>query len=262
MNKITIFILRYFYAAISCLYLFSIGFLNYKNYPLLTTICAHFGYSPKKAISHIIPTIKLTEIASDDTTISIQEPIAIAGNVSLLELIVLNKLIRIHKPGKIFEIGTFDGRTTLNMAANCSEGAKLYTLDLPSSELYSTKLPIIYGDRFYIDKKTSGSRYISKPYADKITQLYGDSATFDFSPYFNTIDFIFIDGSHSYEYVLNDTSVAMKLLNDGKGLILWHDYIMEEVNKALNELYTGHDKRFERLKHIEGTSLVSLGIFA
>ena len=38
------------------------------------------------------------------------------------------------------------------------------------------------------------------------------------------MDFIFVDGSHSYDYVLNDSRKALSLLRGGKGIILWHDY--------------------------------------
>jgi hypothetical protein len=94
---------------------------------------------------------------------------------------------------------------------------------------------------------------------EKICQLYGDSATFDFTPFFG-MDFIFIDGSHSYEYVLNDSRKAIQLLREGKGVILWHDYATEwweGVTKALNDLYL-NDSEFKDLKWIAGTSLVYL----
>src|SRR6185369_3239039 len=36
-------------------------------------------------------------------------------------------------------------------------------------------------------------------------------------------DLIFIDGSHAYSYVKNDTEKALRMLKEG-GLLLWHDY--------------------------------------
>ena len=72
------------------------------------------------------------------------------------------------------------------------------------------------------------------------------------------MDFIFVDGSHSYEYVLNDSDKARKLLRDGRGVIVWHDYgDWDGVTKALNELYSaGGD--FKGVKHISGTPLACL----
>ena len=69
------------------------------------------------------------------------------------------------------------------------------------------------------------------------------------------MDFVFVDGSHSYEYVLNDTRVALNLLNNSKGIIMWHDYGWREVVRALNELYM-NDPKLNNLKHIADTSLV------
>jgi len=40
----------------------------------------------------------------------------------------------------------------------------------------------------------------------------GDSASFDWAPYEGTLDFIFIDGAHSQEYVLSDSRQAFRLL--------------------------------------------------
>ena len=71
---------------------------------------------------------------------------------------------------------------------------------------------------------------------------------------------IFVDGAHSYEYVLHDSRHALKLLKDGKGLILWHDYDKIwwiGLTNALNELYTEQNE-FGGAMHINGTSLVCL----
>ena len=72
------------------------------------------------------------------------------------------------------------------------------------------------------------------------------------------MDFIFVDGSHAYDYVMNDSMIALKLLKEGKGVILWHDYIgWVGVRKALSKLYE-RGGVFKDMKHIKGTSLVCL----
>jgi len=52
----------------------------------------------------------------------------------------------------------------------------------------------------------------------------------------NDIDFVYIDGNHSYEYVKNDISLYYPLVKDG-GLIGGHDYIpfYGTVVRAVNE---------------------------
>ena len=67
---------------------------------------------------------------------------------------------------------------------------------------------------------------------------------------------MFVDGSHSYEYVLSDTEAAWKMVKPG-GLILWHDYDSRwwpGVTRALNQLQ-GRDPRFAALRHVENTAL-------
>jgi predicted O-methyltransferase YrrM len=260
MKRAINFILRYFFALISCIYLFTIGFLKKTNRVLIEKICVHFGFiqKPEQSAMPNVPKISLSEITPDNLPIKIIEPVGVEGNVTLLEILAINRLIVNNKPQRIFEIGTFDGRTTINMAVNSLPDSKIYTLDLPKDKMELTKLSLVPGDQIYINKDISGSRYVNKPEASRITQLYGDSAAFDFSPYFNTMDFVFIDGSHSYDYIQNDSRIALKLLKAEKGVILWHDYgSWEGVTRALNELFL-RDNNFKSIRQIEGTSLVLL----
>ena len=255
MRKATEFVKRYVHAALSCLYLFTVGFLFAKNRLLINNICNHFGYKPVKAI---IPKVAISEIIKGNPPITICEPIGKDGNISLLELIVLNSFIRNMNPNKVFELGTFDGRTSLNMASNCKDDVTIYTLDLPKDKLDSTALPIGHDDIGYVDKDASGSKYKGTYEEKKVVQLFGDTATFDFSSHFNTIDLVFVDASHSYEYALNDSEIALKLLKSGKGVIFWHDYDGKEgVTRALNENYSTVPE-FKDIKHISGTSLACL----
>ena len=72
------------------------------------------------------------------------------------------------------------------------------------------------------------------------------------------MDFVFVDGSHAYEYVLKDSESALKMIKPG-GVILFHDYNTSwpGVTKALNELFTSNP-RFKNLRHISQTSLAIL----
>jgi predicted O-methyltransferase YrrM len=173
------------------------------------------------------------------------------GNVSVHELAILISLIEQFKPKRIFEFGTFDGRTTLNMAAAASD-AIVYTLDLPRSHMNSTNLPITELDKKYIDKNISGERFLGSKYEGRIIQLYGDSSTFEYAPYFGSIDFVFVDGAHSFEYVISDSMNALRMLTS-RGVILWHDYASwPAVTRALNLLYN----EGQPLHWIKGTALV------
>lgn len=253
---------KYAIAAVYCAYTLTIGLLFSKNRIRLSELCRTFGYNPKLILPRV-PAIPISEASSDMTSVQLREVIDTNGNITLLELVVIAKLIARYKPLRLFEIGTFDGRTTLNMAANAPGEAMVFTLDLPKEQINSTTLALSGkhspDDKVFIDKNASGSRYRQTDCASKITQLYGDSAKFDFNLFFNTVDFIFIDGSHSYEYVKNDSAIALKLLREGKGIILWHDYdtVWEGVTQAMNELYSV-EPAYEKMRHISGTSLVYL----
>lgn len=250
------FALKYLCSVISCLHLFTIGLFSTKGLKTLNEITILFGYDFLLEKKWKIPQIDIYE-NNKDVPIMLLESFSKKGNVTLLELVVINILIRNHNPNLIFEIGTFDGRTTLNMAANSSAESKIYSLDLPKEQHDSAKLPLSPSDSLYIKKDISGARYLNIDKENKICQIYGDSAGFDFSPYFNKIDFVFVDGAHTYEYVLNDTKIALKLLRNN-GIILWHDYgVCDGVTKAMDELYS-KNRDLRGVRHIKGTSLIYL----
>ena len=70
---------------------------------------------------------------------------------------------------------------------------------------------------------------------------------------------MFVDGAHSYEYVLSDSDAAYRMVKPG-GLILWHDYDSRwfpGVTRALNQMQT-QDPRFATIRRIENTALCFL----
>lgn len=179
------------------------------------------------------------------------------GNVRLAELAVLALAAAAASPGEeIIEIGTFDGRTTINLAINAPDACPVFTLDLPAD--HPTHFGLDTGERTFIDKPAIGARFQSAnpPWADKarkIVQLTGDSATFDWSAHQNKAALVFVDGSHAYDYVRADSRTALGLAA-AQAVVLWHDYgVWEGVTRALEELEAAHKLG---LCHIRGTSLV------
>jgi predicted O-methyltransferase YrrM len=212
--------------------------------------------------SGLLPKVEISTLFdARDFQLNFLEPRTSDGNVSGFELFALNSLVRKHSPGALFEFGTFKGRTTLNLAANSTPEARIYTLDLPHSKLQSLQYNLEQIEKKYVEKPVSGEVFSQRPEALKITQLFGDSAKFDYTPFFNQIDFVFVDASHAYDYVVNDSQIALKLLRNGRGVILWHDYGCPHwwpgVTRALDELQK-NSKPFENLVQIEGTSLACL----
>ena len=159
-----------------------------------------------------------------------------AGTLPLRECVTLGAICQHLQPRLVFEIGTFRGSSTLLMAMNSAPDCQIYTLDLPPGEV-TTKYDVdngnITGMTFSI-----GEHFERSAYATRIQQLYGDSAAFDFSPFAGSIDLVFVDGSHSYENVVEDSQTAFAMLRPG-GVILWDDYHPEwgpGVMRALHEL--------------------------
>ena len=180
-----------------------------------------------------------------------------SGNVTPPELAILALAAAGCRAGsEIVEIGTFDGRTTLNLALNAPPGSPLFTLDLPPDR--PTRFPLAAGESQYVEKPLSGARFrqCSPSLSDaarRITQLFGDSATFDWSDHYRKAALVFVDGSHAFDYARSDSTTALQLVAAG-GTVLWHDYgVWQGVTHALEEL-----ERAENLglRHIRGTSLV------
>lgn len=161
---------------------------------------------------------------------------------------------QILNPKVIFEIGTLDGYTAYHFALNTSKETKIYTLDLPKNKTVSPELNITIVDKFHI-KAYRSKKYLiyeGEPEESKIINLYGDSYKFDYSPYYKKVDFFFIDGAHSYEYVRSDTLNALKCVRRG-GVIAWHDYGRVGVNgvsKWLHEL-----ARYYEIFSVPGSSV-------
>lgn len=150
-----------------------------------------------------------------------------------------------------FEIGTSNGKTSW-MVANNIPTASVYTLDFPSIEAADEAELELTREHFF-DVYDKGSSFANTPEKDRIDQLFGDSATFDFSPYRGKIDVVFVDGSHTYSYVKSDTKRAFEMLRRG-GTVIWDDYpghsgvyaLLHEIAPTLSH----------PLWHIAGTRLV------
>ena len=147
------------------------------------------------------------------------------------DILYLAMLARVISPKTVFGIGPLRGCTALLFALNTSPESVVHTLDLPpdGSEPPSLSTTLIDDDHIRQHARTSGYMYGCHNAGVKVKQLYGDSARFDFSPYFSRVDLFFIDGAHSYEYVRSDTMNALSCVRNG-GVVVWHDYGRWGVN--------------------------------
>jgi predicted O-methyltransferase YrrM len=241
-------------------YLFTIGWTRLRNRAAIVELGHHFGYRHESREKDELPLVALSALAQESMALDIREIDAVDGNLSERELIAVCRLIRASHPKALFEFGTFDGRTTLNMVANSGPASKVYTLDLPRGGAAATLAPIHRDEVQYATRQASGERFRGTDAERSIVQLEGDSGTFDFSPFEGGMDFILIDASHTFEYVINDSLHAIEMLEPGGGTIVWHDYgRWDGVTAALNELRRVHPA-FEDVVHVAGTTLAVLRI--
>jgi len=172
------------------------------------------------------------------------------GDMPVTELMALCRIVRHRQPKVIFEIGTYLGGTTLQLAANTQ--AEVYTLDLSPPGHKDYVQPRIWDPESDVYPDQPGIRFQGSQYESRIHQLFGDSQKYDFTPYYGAVDLVFVDGCHHYEFVLRDSHNALKIMSPD-GVVIWHDYASYApgVVQALNEL-----AKVVPLVHIAETSLV------
>ena len=140
------------------------------------------------------------------------------------EMLILGTATRALQPKAIFEIGTYNGRTTSIFTLNAPHNAKVFTLDLPpdasvegdQEEYIDTDVDLVKGR-----KMTNFIHDLNL--TDRVKQLHCDSMQFDPTPYRGTIELGFIDGAHALPFVRNDTEKMSVMMAD-RGVVFWHDY--------------------------------------
>ena len=162
------------------------------------------------------------------------------------EMLFLAMLCLTVQPKAIFEIGTYEGRTANVMALHTDEACRICTLDLPPEQAGQTKWAVGDYDRKLQGKEGTqlAKRLGSLPDPEdnaRIQQLFGDSANFDYGPYREQMDLVFVDGAHSFDYVMSDTAKALTMIAE-RGIILLHDYQSnEDVTLAATVLRKSHE---------------------
>jgi predicted O-methyltransferase YrrM len=191
-----------------------------------------WGKLPRVDLSHVFPGSEEIEVKmlnalqrSTGTSLNLEE---------LVNLIIIAKATNSKQ---ILEIGTYDGNTALNLAANSPRDSKVITIDLAPDFQGDLALPTPGRFSNITDRGGVGSQYQGTEYETKISQIFGDSATLNWSEIVTQpIDLAFIDGCHYREYVESDTDHALRHLS-ASGVIVWHDYgYVKDVSDYVDEL--------------------------
>jgi len=184
-------------------------------------------------------------------------PVSVPGGTSDGEAWILAVLAK--QAHHCFEIGTCTGKTAYLWSRNAPADARIVTLTLAPTQ--RSDYTVAKGDnptdvRFALTESNfTEFLYSGTPQASRIEQLYGDSKSFDETPYIGWADLVFVDGSHAESYVLSDSAKALRMVKPG-GLVLWHDYAGPRhapgVFHALNTLV-----RSMPLRHVQGTTFAA-----
>jgi predicted O-methyltransferase YrrM len=167
------------------------------------------------------PHIDFSEITGRSIRLSFQTFPRIGASISLVEAAALSALIHKINAKRIFEFGTYKGVSTTQLALNLPHDGMVFSLDLPEDHpAYSLDIPKAAEQQIAAEK--GKGVLIPHDLGGKVTFLRADSAKFDTAPYLESMDLIFVDGAHSYEYVKNDTVKGLEMLRPG-GIIAWHD---------------------------------------
>jgi len=162
-----------------------------------------------KGNAYRLPSLDLRQLLKPEgQTIA---PFAFLDGSSLpTDLALLKSLAAGIQDCRYFEIGTWRGESVANVAAVAKECT---TLNLSPEQITALGLPPAYADLH---------GYFSKELPN-VTQLYGDTATFDFAALNQQYDLIFIDGDHHYNMVKSDTENVFKNLLHQNSVVVWHD---------------------------------------
>lgn len=143
------------------------------------------------------------------------------------EIPVLTALVDYFRIERILEIGVNTGLTAGAILAN-NEIIKSY-IGLDLKAIWFTKEAAGYcalaDSRFQLMQLENGSK---------------DLYVGDIEP----VDFVYIDGDHSYPWVGYDSQLARSLLNPDGGIIAWHDYGHSGNPDVKRWIHETNDKNF------------------
>jgi predicted O-methyltransferase YrrM len=227
---------------------------------LLEAYRRHNGWGKKSRLPQqefLLPVRSIADLFPGSGGLSVQTSVSHIDRLNhwllpLKELLTIGAICQAMQPNNILEIGTYTGSTTLLMAMNTPGGCRILTIDIPPSEQKTHHHGLGTG----LPEFEVGAAFAAHSAARKITQLYGDSCTFDFSLYSGSMDMVLVDADHTYQAVKKDSATAFDLLRAG-GVIIWDDYAWDPQFPEC-EAVTRHLHEISAKKpcfHIAGTRL-------
>ena len=180
----------------------------------------------------------------------------VVGMTSDYEAWIISSISKISK--NIFEFGTCSGKTTYLMGLNSSDDTNIVSITLNPNDLDNIKKK----DK---DNKVSFRNIIHESMYEKflfsgtevekkIKIIFQNSLDLDHSDFKTEMDFIFIDGGHTYSVVKSDSEKSFEMLNKN-GIILWHDYVPGKRSSKDVVQYINEISKQKKIHKIKNTSL-------
>jgi predicted O-methyltransferase YrrM len=144
-----------------------------------------------------------------------------AHSISLIEAIALAVLMKKVGAKRVFEFGTHRGVSTSQLVSNLPADGGVITLDLPRTDR-RTQFAIDNPGDIEVSQMPVKADLIPSELRGRVRFLEQDSATFDAARFAGQMDFVFVDGAHTAEYVKNDSEKAWTMLR-AEGIVAWHD---------------------------------------
>ena len=181
----------------------------------------------------------------------------------------------IHNPKNFLEIGVFCGVTARNICdflnkinwknfnyigidlfgSHQSEDKDEIEPTFLKDQKFSNPLKNIYYN--YILKENLNSiksvKRLLKKYSNNIKLIAGDTNKVLKEIDLQNIDFVFLDGGHSYQTVINDLTILYDNMKNKKKIIFCDDYGKEsyipEVEKAINDFTNKNNLKINLIKN-------------
>ncbi len=199
-----------------------------------------------------VEAIELPQILGSDFVESLFLPLGCvrSGSSPAGDLAALAALTKKKQPNAIFEIGTFEGLSTVVFIKNAGPDVVMHTLDLPHGQGQISRTARSFCAHSITEPYASGHLIDRFGLREQTRAYWGDSAIFDFSSLEGTIDLFFVDGAHTEDYVAADSYHAFECIARD-GWVLWHDCFTPQVMKVLKQIAES-----TKLYQIQGTNLV------
>ena len=172
------------------------------------------------------------------------------------EILKLIQIVKKQKPKVILEIGTANGGTIFLFSRIADKDAIIISIDLPGgrygggypewrSSLY--KSFCLSNQRMYLIRANSHEEFT----LNKIKDILNGAK----------LDFIFIDGDHTYAGVKKDFE-TYKSLTKEKALIAFHDIVIHpvELNVGVNQFWNEIKQKYEYIEIVENWDQKRCGI--